>query len=124
MKNIKRKLIVLSIVVFFIQAFLPNLVNAQNINEFVVEYQNYTAKELIDIVDPYIVENFDSYRISNEQELLHKIGRNNYDSLQERLEVANEEKKLGLHKEAVKDIHILILNQVGARVTSEWWGKK
>lgn len=87
------------------------------------EYK-FTPDELIKIVDPYIVEDFRSYTIKNQEELISKIGLENFNSLNERLSIANREKRAALNKDAVHDIHMAILREAGATVNAEWWGKR
>ena len=72
--------------------------------ESVKEYQNletsltnrnnkqFSFQELIEIANPYIVENFYSYSIVREDELKGKIGEINFKTIQLCLEIANKEK--------------------------------
>lgn len=84
----------------------------------------YTTTELIEIVDPYIKETFNSYSIQNKEELISKIGLDNYKTLEQRLEIATKEKQASLSREAVRDAHIQILRRAGATVEAHWWGKR
>ena len=104
--------------------------------ESVKEYQNletsltnrnnkqFSFQELIEIANPYIVENFYSYSIVREDELKGKIGEINFKTIQLCLEIANKEKLEKLNRDAVSDEHISILRAAGAEVSSEWWGKR
>ncbi|MDY6062450.1 MAG: hypothetical protein SPI53_01430 [Erysipelotrichaceae bacterium] len=84
----------------------------------------YTITELIEIVDPYIKETFNSYSIQNKEELISKIGLENYNLLEKRIEIATREKQELLSRDAVYDIHVQILRKAGATVEYHWWGKK
>ena len=104
--------------------------------ESVKEYQNletsltnrnnkqFSFQELIEIANPYIVENFYSYSIVREDELKGKIGEINFKTIQLCLEIANKEKLEKLNRDAVSDEHISILRAAGAEVSSEWSGKR
>ena len=99
--------------------------------ESVKEYQNletsltnrnnkqFSFQELIEIANPYIVENFYSYSIVREDELKGKIGEINFKTIQLCLEIANKEKLEKLNRDAVSDEHISILRAAGAEVSSE-----
>jgi hypothetical protein len=80
-----------------------------------------SKQSLIEIVDPHIVENNSVYSIINEKELINKIGIKNVQSLKEYLVIASNENSV---KNAVNDIHIAILRDVGASVSKHWWGTK
>lgn len=94
--------------------------------ESVKEYQNletsltnrnnkqFSFQELIEIANPYIVENFYSYSIVREDELKGKIGEINFKTIQLCLEIANKEKLEKLNRDAVSDEHISILRAAGA----------
>lgn len=98
----------------------PTVSYAENVRTV----QNYSSNKLIDIVNPYIVETFNSYYIRDEKELLQKIGQTNLEIVKQRLVVANKEKRAALQRDAVTLDHINILRAAGIDITSHWWGKR
>ncbi|TFU95368.1 hypothetical protein [Granulicatella sp. 19428wC4_WM01] len=104
-------------------SILPVTVNAESTN-IAVKDISCKDQDLIKVVDEHIVETMTSYQIIKPDELKEKIGVDNFNKLQTRLVIANKEKSESLNREAVQDIHIQILRQVGATVESHWWGKR
>lgn len=84
----------------------------------------FTPSELIEIVNPYILETVRSYELKNESELISKIGSENVASLKIYLIEASKEKAALLRRDAVLDIHITVLRLAGATVDRYWWGTK
>lgn len=93
------------------------------VNEENKKYE-YTGTQLIEIINPYIKETFNAYSIQNENELISKIGLENFKSLEKRIQIATVEKRDSLSRAAVSVSHERILRQVGATVESHWWGRR
>lgn len=82
------------------------------------------ANELIEIVNPFIVETFSGYEIDNAEELKNILGDELFLSLENRLVEASDEKRRSLSRDAVLDVHITVLREAGATVDRYWWGTK
>lgn len=118
------KLTIFTLCICMFGTVAPIVTYAKDTSNISNKNHEYTTAELIEIVDPYIKETFNSYSIQNKEELISKIGLKNYNLLEKRIEIATIEKKKLLSRDAVRDIHIKILRKAGATVESHWWGKR
>lgn len=101
------------------QGVLPSMVRAEEVRQ-----QSVSDNDIIKVIDPYIEEDFYSYRISNEKELMSKIGIPNYMKLQSLLTTANKRKRAALKRSAISYVHSEALRMAGATVENHWWGKR